>query len=260
MNQDTFTLPLTPPTTTAASAFTRVWNVVRLHVVNWMTLIVVPLMILGFIFLVNWVIWWILSVALPAGDHGNATEGMAFSGASAFIFVYQMVIAIMAINLTFAFAQGYSVTRRDFYLGSVLAFVLLSAGWAAVLTVLAELESLTNGWFVGGAMFDVIYFGEGPAQHFVTAFTLMLFFYFLGSAFASVYVRWRANGMLVFCAVLVIALVAFLAWVTLDARWPEVLAWFVETGPVGVVMWTLVPTALSAVVGFALLRGATPRD
>src|SRR5690606_16468181 len=133
----------------------------RLHLVNKATIIVVPWLIMAFIFSVNYLIWWILAASLSADDMADATEGMRFSGASSFIFVYMLVVAVQAINLTFPFAQGYSVTRRDFYLGSALTFVGLSAVYALVMSVLGALERATGGWGLGGSMFSALYFGDG---------------------------------------------------------------------------------------------------
>ncbi|WP_369960707.1 hypothetical protein [Leifsonia sp. EB34] len=49
------------------------------------------------------------------------------------------------------------------------------------------------------------------------------------------------------------------ALITLTGSWPAVGAWFVANEPVGVTAWLLIPTALAALAGFAVLRRATPR-
>jgi hypothetical protein len=129
----------------------RITAVFRLHFVTIATTIAVPWLILAIIFAANYVIWWIIarSVSDPA-DLADAQEGFSYSGATFYIFVYMMIVAVQAINLTFAFAQGYSVTRRDFYLGTSLAFVALAVMYAAGLTVLSYLEEVTGGWGLGG--------------------------------------------------------------------------------------------------------------
>ncbi len=255
------TTTIRPMNVAKGGEFQRIWSVVRLHVVNRMALFGVPLMILGFIFAVNFVIWWTLKSSLSTSDFADASEGMQYSGASTFIFVYMMVVAVQAINLTFPFAQGYSVTRRDFYLGSVLTFVMLSAAWALLISVLGEIEQATGGWYVGGSMFNAIYFGDGGfLQRLYITFLLFSFFFFVGAATAAVYVKWRTNGMLVFFGALVLVLLAAVLWITFGAHWMAVGAWFVEMGVVGVVTWTLVPTIISGIVGFFILRRATPRN
>ncbi len=239
----------------------RVLNVTRLHLTNKFPMLVLPLLILGFIFLVNYLIWWIIASVTDGAAAADATEGMQFSGASSFIFVYMMVVAVQSVNLTFPFALGYSVTRRDFYLGTSLMFVLLSVYYAAIMTILAALERATNGWGFGGAMFDVIYFSaDNLAQQFALFLLVFLFFFFVGAATAAVYVRWRAYGMYVFFAILTLLVIALIALATFTESWPEVGAWFVRNGAMGVALWTLIPTAISALTGFFLLRKATPKN
>jgi len=251
----------TPQTTHTGGELQRILNVTRLHLTNKFPMMVLPLLILGFIFLVNLTIWWLIFSAIGADDAADASQGMQFSGASTFIFVYMMVVAVQSVNLTFPFALGYSVTRRDFYLGSSLMFVLLSGYYAAIMTVMATIERATDGWGFGGAMFDVIYFRtDNPLLQFVLFLLVFLFFFFVGAATASVYVRWRANGMYVFFAALTILVVGLVALTTFTENWPLVGEWFVANGAMGVALWSLVPTALAAITGFVLLRKATPKN
>lgn len=239
----------------------RILNVTRLHLTNKFPMMVMPLLILGFIFLVNYLIWWLIASVTDEEGAAKAAEGMQFSGASTFIFVYMLVVAVQAVNLTFPFALGYSVTRRDFYLGSSVMFIVLGAYYAAIMTVMAVLERVTGGWGFGGGMFDVVYFrADNPLLQFLQFFLVFLFFFFVGAATASVYVRWRANGMYVFFATLALLVVGLVALTTLTGTWPAVGAWFLANGVTGVAAWTLVPTTLAAITGFVLLRKATPRN
>ncbi len=239
----------------------RILSVARLHLTTKFTILVLPLLILGFIFLVNYLIWVLIAAVAEPDGMESATDGIQFSGAASFIFVYMMVVAVQAVNLTFPFALGYSVTRRDFYLGSSLTFVLLSVYYALIMTVMAALERWTDGWGLHGSMFNVIYFrADNALLQFVLFLLGFLFFFFIGAATSSVYVRWRANGMYVFFAVLTLLLIGLVALTTVTESWPQVGAWFVENGAMGVALWSLVPTALAALTGFALLRKATPKN
>jgi hypothetical protein len=239
----------------------RILNVTRLHLTNKFPMMVMPLLILGFIFMVNYLIWWLIASVTDEEGAANATQGMQFSGASTFIFIYMLVVAVQAVNLTFPFALGYSVTRRDFYLGSSLMFILLSGYYAAIMTIMAVIERATGGWGFGGGMFDVIYFrAENPLGQFVLFLLVFLFFFFVGAATASVYVRWRANGMYVFWAVLTFLVIGLVALTTFTENWAVVGEWFVANGAIGVALWSLLPTAIAALTGFALLRKATPKN
>jgi hypothetical protein len=238
----------------------RVGRIVRLHFANPWTTIGLPWIILGSIFLVNLAIWWIIFASVTsASDRADVSDGLQYSGASFYVFVYMLVVAVQAISITFPFALGYGVTRRDYYLGTALNFVILSAIYSLGLTLLSVIEKLTNGWGMGGRMFTAVYFGDGWPQRLYLFFVGFLFFFFIGSLFASVYVRWKANGLVALFIGLGVLVVAVVALATFTQGWGVVGAFFGQAGLVGSVSWSLVITALAAVAGFLVLRRATPR-
>ncbi|KQM60412.1 hypothetical protein [Agreia sp. Leaf210] len=238
--------------------------VVRLHLVNRYSVFAVPWMIMGGIFVVNVAIWWIIFSSISSeADRADARDGLEFSGALFYIFVYMLVLGIQAVAFTFPFALGFSVTRRDFWLGSALTFIGLSAVYSAGLTVLAAIEVATDGWGLGGSMFATFYFGGADAswiERFGLYFAAYLFFYFVGAAIATIYQRWRNNGMLVLFGTLALLLVAGIALASFTSSWPSVWAWFGSNGPSGVIAWSLVPTAIAAITGYFILRRATPKN
>ncbi|MBO1737154.1 hypothetical protein [Leifsonia sp. TF02-11] len=239
----------------------RIWRVVRLNLVNKWTTIWVPVMIMFFIWLVNWLIWWIIWGATAPADRAKALEGTQWSGGAFYIFVYMLVVGIQVISATFPFALGYSVTRRDFTLGSGLTFLLLSAGYSIGFTLLSTIEEWTNGWGLGGHLFTSVYFAdENFAGRLFSVFGLMLFFFAVGALSASLFMRWRMYGVLGFFAGLTLVLVGGAALITFTGSWPAVGDWLVANGPVGVTAWLLVPTALAAAAGYAVLARATPRS
>ena len=188
---------------------------------------------------------------------------MQWSGASSWIFVYMMVIAVQAMNLTFPLALGYGVTRRDFYLGSSLTFVLLSVMYAIGLTLLAGLESATNGWGVGGSMFTAVYFGGPDIEWWMRLpifFFILMFFFFVGAAVATIYVRWKATGLVFFFIAFGFLVVGLIALLTYTGGWGAVGEFIVAAKALGVAGWLLVPTALAGIAGFFVLRRATPRS
>ncbi len=254
----------TRPASAAAHGAGRILPVARLHVVNRLQVLVVPALILLFILAVNMVIWWLIlrSITDPA-DRADAQEGLQYSGASFYVFVYAVVIGVQAVAYAFPYALGMSVTRRDFWLGSALAFVGLSAVYSAFITLLAVIEQLTNGWGLGGRMFTVLYFGGADApwyERFLLFFAAFLFCFFVGAMVSTLYQRWRVNGMLVFFAGLTVLVLGGIVLTTLTDSWPAVGAFFVAAGPGGLVAWSLVITALAAVVGFVVLRRSTPKN
>jgi len=256
---------ITPTARTAPRPLARrLWNVVRLHLANPWTILITPLMVLGIIFLANFVIWWIISVA-TAGDQeavGNASIGLQYSGASFWTFVYMMVVAIMAMNLTFSFALGFGSTRRDFSLGTAATFVGLSAGWALLYTGLAMVERATNGWGLGGSMFNAFYFGvdEPWGVRLFNTFVAFLFFFMIGSVFGAIYVRFRARGLILFFLVLTVVLIGLVALATLTSSWGAFAEFFVSVGWFGGYALSLPISLVAGVASHLVLRRATPRS
>ncbi|TPW70651.1 ABC transporter permease [Schumannella sp. 10F1B-5-1] len=251
------TATLTPSTPRLSR---RLGDIVRLHLANPMTVIVVPLLVLTAMFAVMIAI--ALMIVIGTGDSSAAasfSKGFQYSGTSFYIFVYMMVVAVQAMNATFAYALGLGVTRRDYYLGSAVTWVLFSVAWSILFLVLGAIEQATRGWGMNVRMFTAIYYGEEPVGRAVIVFCAFLFFFFAGTAAAAVFVRWKALGVTVMLVGLAFVLVGLGFIVTLTANWPAVGAWFVASGPLGVALWSLVLTALLAVAGWALLRRATPR-
>ncbi len=237
----------------------RIWNVVRLHVANPAPTLVVPWLITAAIFLITLAIWGIVTQAAGAG---NIEEGaFTYNGGISWIFFFMTVVAIQAMNLTFRFALGFSVTRRDFYLGSALYFVLLSLMYATGFTVMAALETATNGWGVEGRFFSPFVLQDAPLVTVWFVFVMgIALFLFLGSAVATVWVRWRAYGLYAFFIGLAVVLVGGAWLVTTAARWPDVGRFFTENSLAALAAWTLPVTLVSALVGFFILRRATPRS
>lgn len=236
----------------------RIGSVIRLHFTNPTTLIVTPMIVLGAILLLNLAIWLIVVISSP-GDR-DVAEGFSYSGSSLWIFAYLAVVAIQAMNATFRLALGYGTTRRDYYLGSALAFAMLSVGYTAVLTVLGLVEQATNGWGLQGRMFTPVYFGPTWGDRILIELCLFLFFLFAGSAFGAVFVRWRRNGLLIFGGILLGVLALAGLAIALLQGWGPLVAWLGSTPPYAMALWGLLPTAVFGVVGFLVLRRATPRS
>jgi len=235
----------------------RVLAVVRLHFVNPTAILWLPLMILGIIFAANWVLWWLIH-EFSGGE--DIAEGTQWSGASAFIFVYMMVVAIQAMHLTFQYALGMGATRRDYYLGSALTFVLLGAGWAVLIGTLGVLEELTGGWGLNGRMFTSVYFGtDGAAVRYWYVFLLFLLFLFLGALSGALFVRWKGLGVTALWVGLGLLLVAGLAVVIMTNAWGAIGDFLGTIGTGGAYALTLIGSALAGIGGFLVLRRATPR-
>jgi hypothetical protein len=248
----------TVPASRPAARQGRALAVTRLIFVNKWSVLYLPTIILLAILAMNIVIW--LLILYYSGAANLSPDAFSYSGALFYVFVYMLVVAVMAVARTFPFALGYGVTRRAFSLGAGLAFVLLSLIFSVIMIVLAAIERETGGWGFGGSMFSPVYFeNDSYVIQFLMYFFGLLFFMFLGSAAAAVFVRWKATGLVAFfiiCALLLIGTGALI--VLLDAG-DAVGNWIVTTGIFGIEAWSLVLSAIFAVVGYAILQRATPK-
>jgi hypothetical protein len=235
----------------------RVWSVVRLHAANpWPTLCL-PWLILIAVFAMTYSIWRIIAAAL-AGPPGP--DSFKLTGGVSCLFVYLMVAAVQAMNLTFRFALAMSVTRRDYYLGTSVYFVILSLVYGVGLGALGGLEHLTNGWGIDGAFFAPSTLDNLPLWQAAYVYVLVIaLFLFVGAAVATLYQRWKSNGIVTFFVGLGLVMVGAAWLITVAAKWSDVGAFFVRYQVVGTASWSLVLTALAAVFGFLVLRRATPK-
>lgn len=247
-------------TVAPTTAGQRIWRVVRLHFANPWSTLTLPWIILTVIFAANLAIWALIYWSVTSsGDRSDIADGMQYSGSTFYIFVYMLIVSMQSIAITFPFALGYGVTRRDYFLGTAVNFVILAAIYAVGLTVLGMLERFTNGWGMGGRMFTAVYFGDNPLQNLYIFFVGMLFFFFVGSFFASVWVRWKANGIVFTFLGLGLVGVGVIALLVLTNSWGVIGSFFAHTGLVGSISWSLVVTVIAGTVGFLVLRRATPR-
>lgn len=242
-------------TSAVPGSWQRIWNVVRLHFANRFAMIVVPWIMIGLVFLVSMVIW----ISIFVSTHEQLV-GTKWSGSTFYIFVYFAVAAVQAMNLTFRFALGMSATRRDYYLGTVMTFAIQGLLFTVLCTLLSYVEDWTNGYGMGAHMFSNVYFGEGPLwERLFSSFGAFMVFFALGALAGSVFVRWRANGLYALGGIVALAAAAFVAAATLSGSWAAVGQWFLDARVVGVVAWLLIPAAISAVIGFFVLRKAPAR-
>ena len=174
----------------------------------------------------------------------------AFLGMPAVIiggsFLLSLVIFALIPN-----SAGLSVSRRNFFLGTVGLFTLLSAAISALYVVLGIVETATNRWGLQGRMFALSWVADRSwfVQWFFY-FVLMMFLFLLGFWAATVYKRWQATGVRVMSLSFAVLVVAAVALITLQNWWPAVGAW-----PV-----TLTPLSLGvlAFAAFTTPRRATP--
>ena len=248
------------PTITRSEARSRpneIWRIVRLHAVTPSVFFGIPWMILGGAWAVTIVIALIIS---SAGASPEDLEGMRYSWAVLSPQWYLVAVGVQAVGLTLSFALGFGATRRDFWLGTSLMFVLVALMFAVSIATLVQLEIATAGWGVGAHMFDALWYGQTNwLVDFYTTFALQLMVLFMGASATTVFLRWRMRGMMTLLfgtIVIVLAAVAALTW---SDAWPAIFEWFGSIGIVGVFSIVLALSAIFAAIGYLVIRRATPR-
>ncbi|MGM1018316.1 MAG: hypothetical protein ACQEW8_12345 [Actinomycetota bacterium] len=226
----------------------RVVNVVRLQLVNRQTFIWVPLIILGGALVIS-----ILIYAMIPGD------GPKYGGGGQAPLWYFFAIGMTSLTMTFPFSQAMSVTRREFFLGTLLTAVLGSVFMAILFLIGGAIEIATNGWGVGGYVFHLPWLWEaGAFGAGVTYFTLALFFFVIGFTGATIYKSWGAMVLTIVSLVLALLLVGVVFLVTRLELWPQVGQGIMDLGALGLALWGLLAVAVMSVVSFLAFRRAIP--
>lgn len=240
------------------SRFNEVWRVVRLHAVTPSVFFGIPWIIIGGAWLV------MVLIGIIAGGAGADTEkmgeGMRYSWAVLSPQWYLVVVGVQAIGMTLSFALGFGATRRDFWLGTSIMFGIVSLLNAIAIATLVQLEKATDGWWLDVAMFDALWYGQdGWLVDFYTTLALQLLVLFIGASLTTVYLRWRMRGMMAVSSAAIVIALGSVAVVTLTGSWPAVVEWFAGIGVVGAFTLVLAFAAVFAVVGYVVIRRATPR-
>lgn len=238
----------------------RLRNVMVLHVANpWPTLIT-PWLIFFAVFALNVGVWAV--VTINVGER-NRLDPDAFStnGGVSWVFFYFAVIAIQAMNLTFSFALGLGLTRRDYYLGTALYLTALAVTLAVVVTAGAALEDATGGWWINGRFFAPGNLVEQSLiSRFGAAFLLAALFMFIGACAGAAWVRWRLVGVYAFVVSFVALIVLGLWGIGRSGKWQEFVDYLGSHTLFEILLWTIPVTVACAVGGFLMLRRASVRS
>jgi hypothetical protein len=117
---------------------TALVKVARLHLVDRFSYTWLVWGVLAFTFVINLAIFAVVPLSQPSGN---------FTCALVTIYIFMIVIGVQAATRFLPFALTLGVSRRTYYLGTVLLVVTLCALYAAILTALWALWAL---WVVVG--------------------------------------------------------------------------------------------------------------
>ena len=229
----------------------RTLNVVRLQLINRQTYIWIPLIVLGGA--------WAIAVAIYAILAGSGVETAMYGGGAQAPLWYFAVVGVQALTLTFPFSQALSVTRREFYLGTLLTAALTSLILAVVFMLGGLVETATGGWGVNGWFFTLPWVWErGVFAAGLFYFVVAMLFFVVGFWAATIYKRFGGLWLTVVLVSIAAILVALLWLVGVTDAWAPVFGWVAAQGALGLALLGVMLIAVLAAASFFTLRRAVP--
>jgi len=226
----------------------RIINVARMQWINRATFVTIPLLILGAALLISLLIYWIIPV-----------DGPKYGGGAQAPLWYFLVIGIQALTLTFPFSLAMSVTRREFFFGSMLAALAVAFPISIVFVLGGLIESATNGWWINGWMFHLPWvWEEGPFGAWLLFLAAPILFFTAGFCLATIYKRFGSVTLTLTLVGLGAVAVAALAIVRQLDAWAGVGVWLASISAVGLALGLLLASVLVSTLSMALLQRATP--
>ncbi|MDR2998519.1 MAG: hypothetical protein LBU78_10425 [Microbacterium sp.] len=226
----------------------RTLNVVRLQLINKNTFIWVPLIVLASAVVVSVIVYVLIPVDTP--KYGG--------GSQAPLWIY-LAVGMSAMTSTFPFSQAISITRREFFLGSMAAAAMSSALMGLLFIIGGGIELLTHGYGVNGWVFHLPWVWEaGPIGAFTVYFTLALLFFVIGFTGVTIFKRWGPITLTLVGVGLGVILAGLALLIARLDQWGQVFAGIMHLGAFGLALWGLVAVAVLMVVSFLTIRRAIP--
>jgi hypothetical protein len=226
----------------------RALAVAHMHLVDRLTLFVMPFAICAAAFAVNLVVWQFVPV------DGRSTGG----GASLHVFV--LAAAALAVVRGLPFALGMGASRRAFVVGTGLTGLVLAALMGTVWAILRQVEELTNGWGRHGHFFDFAWMHRSSWG--VVWLMLMVSIgacFALGAAVASIWSRFGTPGLVIGAPLAVLVLGGLSGLVSVQHWWSNVWSWFGDQTPLSATGWLALAVVVLTASSWATLRRVSAR-
>lgn len=224
-------------------------KVARVQLTNHQTFIWVPLLVWGGAFVLTLAIW-----ALVTANAGP-TAGLYAGSAQAPLW-YLLVVGSQSVVYTFPFAQALSFTRRDFYLGTLLVYGVVSAIFGAFMWLCGVLEGWTNGWWTGGHFAAFEYLGAaGHPGYFLFYAVSALMALNVGFCMGTI---WKRGGAMALTATIIGLAAVMIGAVYLISKldwWGRLVS--ITAPPSGIWSLSLIIAIIAAAAGlisWALIR------
>lgn len=225
----------------------RTLSVIKLHRRDKFSWVFIPLLILGSSFLVNWLISMMIS------------EDDIYTGGVSSLLVYIFVIGILVVAQTFPFAISFSISRSNYFTGTIVMGLICSLVSALLLLVMSIIENqLTNHWWTGLHFFHIPYLSDGNLlAQLLMLFLLILHLFLWGFVIGSFYRKFRKVGMLIFALASLLVLTPVYYIITQNQWWFDIWAWLTKHTAFGLSLWLIPFILLNALLSFLMLRRST---
>ncbi|TFV84620.1 hypothetical protein E4V99_06100 [Microbacterium sp. dk485] len=225
----------------------RTLRVIQMQLVNRQTFIWLPLIILGGALAV--------SLAIHAILRSSGVEVNMYGGGAQAPLWYFLAVGVYSLTLSFPFSQAMSVTRREFYLGTLLTAGLTALIMAIVFVLGGLLEIVTGGWGINAYFFRLDWIWEpGAFAAGLFFFTLAMLFFTVGFWCATIYKRFGPMGLTIALLGVGVVLLGVLWLIGQAQAWGEVFGWLATQGSLSLTLWGLLLTAVLAASAFPMLR------
>jgi hypothetical protein len=221
-------------------------KVARYQLVQRFNYVTLPWTTLAFMFAVQW------AVIAMLGMHGSRLTGLV----SIYAIFFIVGVGNVARLLPFGLALGLS--RRSYYLGTVLLALALSAIDGLLLAGLQEVERATGGWGLDMFFFRVQYILDGPWYlTWLTSFVALMLAFVYGLWWGLVYVRWQRTGIRVFAVAQIAALLTAGLAADRFAAWPNIGQFLTDLTAPGLTGVLAAFAAALLLGGYAAIRRVT---
>ena len=129
----------------------------------------------------------------------SSNNGEIYFSPELFLIIYLFVIANQTVYQNFPMAMSFGITRRDFYLGTLLGFAI-QAVWYSVVTFL-----------IGALRGSLVLFGFSPiteVSDFLGLIWVFIAVQLVSGSVTTLYLRWGRVGMFTFFTLVALALIA----------------------------------------------------
>lgn len=223
----------------------RVVGIIKTHLADKLTWLILPWLILGISFACNLIV-------------GSLADEKIYTGGLASIYIYMLVVGIGSVGQTFPFLIGFCTRRKDYFLGTAATIAIISFLSAIVLLLIGYVERETGQWGMELYFFNVKYLSDGPLlERFWILFTLMINLFFCGFAISSIHRKFGRNGLYFFFIALSVVMTVASYLITLNEKWKPIFGWMADISVMELANGLFLGTLIYVLFSYLLLRRAT---